>query len=77
MLNGIRQQFKAMSLPMSDLRDFDYYDDIQNWLPKMKLNVHGLMTEIYRLIPGLEFGSNVVTSQHGITNDFKQVDELL
>ena len=23
-----QKQFKAMSLPMSDLRDFDYYDDI-------------------------------------------------
>ena len=45
---------------MSDLRDFDYYDDIPIGYLKMKLNVHGLMTEIYRLIRGLEFGHVVM-----------------
>ena len=70
-----QKQFKAMSLPMSDLRDFDYYDDIQNWLPKNETKCPWFNDRNIQIDPWARVWPCCHVSQYGITNDFKQVDE--
>ena len=68
-------RFDDLDTTMSDLRDFDYYDAIQDWLPKNKTKCPWFNDRNIQIDPWGRVWPCCHVSQYGVTNDFSEVDE--